>query len=188
MSVPCGKKYENNYQQQPKTFIKLQLSRWTASKSGVFPQDVKAASPHRHGQGSLQESSSSSSFFFFSSSSLSAVCPAGPQGANQMAAWVSTVSRECGELLASLPPLFKFCEELHGSDRGAHRRSGWARRGGGGRRAAVSVWCLIHSVRQEETTSVAQRRPSQRSFTIYVRFPWGPPDFVRRAPRTQRAL
>lgn len=131
MSVPCGKKYENNYQQQPKTFIKLQLSRWTASKSGVFPQDVKAASPHRHGQGSLQESSSSS-FFFFSSSSLSAVCPAGPQGANQMAAWVSTVSRECGELLASLPPLFKFCEELHGSDRGAHRRSGWARGGGGG--------------------------------------------------------
>lgn len=75
---------------------------------------------------------------------LSAVCPAGPQGANQMADWVSTVSREYGELLSSLPPLFKFCKELHGNKRGAQKRSSSTR---SARRetdglcsAAVSAW------------------------------------------------
>lgn len=54
---------------------------------------------------------------------LSAFCPAGPQGANQMADWVSTVSHEYEELLASLPPLFKFLTALNGNKRGAQKRS-----------------------------------------------------------------
>lgn len=35
----------------------------------------------------------------------------GPQGANQMADWVTTVCRVHGELLVSLPPLFKLCKK-----------------------------------------------------------------------------
>lgn len=95
-------------------------------------------------------------FVFF----LSAVCPAGPQGANQMADWVSTVSREYGELLASLPPQFKFWNELHGNKRGAQERSGStrsARRGTDGLCTAAVSARFVWSVKRRAMIRLTER-------------------------------
>lgn len=102
------------------TFKKLQILHWKVSNATMFPKDANA-SP-------LQEKhpcKKSSGFF------LNAFCPAGPQGANQMADWVSTVRLEYTKLLATLPPLFKFrtgnkqdAQERSSSTQSAQRRTG----------------------------------------------------------------